>query len=149
MLNNKFVLVLLILLAIWRLGVALFEEKKKIAVFMLFAAVIYLMNTFLGGQSEVNRIFADQPEGLTWLSCVVMPMTLAYCLEWMNAASAGKVTHKLRRICEIAILLVAGQWFNEKGGFYIALMLLVTAAVILVRKGYDYVITSGRFKKRV
>jgi len=148
-LNNKYVLVLLILLAAWRLGVALFGEKKKIAVFVLFTAVIYLMNTFLGGQSEVNRIFAEQPEGLTWLSCVVMPMTLAHCLEWMNAASAGKVPHKLRRICEIAILLVAGQWFDEKGGFYIALMLLLTIAVVVVRKGYDYVVTSGSFKKRV
>ena len=149
MLNNKFVLVLLVLLATWRLGVALFEEKKKIAVFVAFTAVIYLMNTILGGQSEVNGIFAEEPAGLTWLSCVVMPMVLAHCLEWMKAASAGKITHKLRRICEAVVLLVAGQFFDEKGGFYIALMFFLTVAVIFVRKGYDYVITSGSFKKRV
>lgn len=149
MINNKFVLILLILLAAWRLGMALYEEKKKRVVFVLFVAVIYLLNAFLGGQSEVNSIFTDQPSGLTWLSCVVMPMVLAHCLEWMKAASAGKVLRKLRRICEMVVLLVAGQMLDEKGGFYIALMLFLTIAVILVRKGYDYVITSGSFKKRV
>ena len=149
MINNKFVLILLILLAAWRLGMALYEEKKKRIVFVLFVAGIYLMNSFLGGQSEVNQIFADQPHGLTWLSCVVMPLVLAHCLEWMRAASAGKVSHKLRRICEAVILLVAGQLLNDKGGFYIALMWLLAIAVILVRKGYDYVVTSGCFKKRV
>ena len=149
MINNKFVLILLILLAAWRLGMALYEEKKKRVVFVLFVAVIYLLNTFLGGQSEVNDIFAGEPHGLTWLSCVVMPLVLAHCLEWMKAASAGKISHKPRRICEAVILLVAGQMLDEKGGFYIVLMLLLTIAVILVRKGYDYVITSGSFKKRV
>jgi len=147
--NNKFVLILLILLAAWRLGMALYEEKKKRVVFVLFVAVIYLMNAFLGGQSEVNSILVDEPHGLTWLNCVVMPLVLAHCLEWMKAASAGKISHKLRRICEAVILLVAGQMLNEKGGFYIALMWLLTIAVILVRKGYDYVVTSGSFKKRV
>ena len=149
MINNKFLLILLILLATWRLGMALYQEKKKRVAFVLFVAVIYLMNTFLGGQSEVNRIFADQPHGLTWLSCVVMPLVLAHCLEWMRAVSAGKVSHKVRRICEAVILLVAGQLLNEKGGFYIALMWLLTVAVILVRKGYDYGIKTCRFKKRV
>ena len=149
MINNKFVLILLILLAAWRLGMALYEEKKKRVVFVLFVAAIYLMNAFWGGQSEVNHIFADQPHGLTWLNCVVMPMVLAHCLEWMRAVLAGKVSHKLRRVCEAVILLVAGQLLNEKGGFYIALMWLLTIAVILVRKGYDYVVTSGSFKKRV
>ena len=149
MINNKFLLILLILLATWRLGMPLYEEKKKRVVFVLFAAAIYLMNACLGGQSEVNQIFAEQPHGLTWLSCVVMPMTLAHCLEWMKAVRAGKVSHKLRRICEAVVLLAAGQWLNEKGGFYIALMWFLTAAVILVRKGYDYGVTSGSFKKRI
>lgn len=149
MINNKFVLVLLILLAMWNLGMALYEDKKKIAVFVAFTAAIYLMNAFLGGQSKVNGIFADEIDGLTWLSHVVMPMVLAQCLEWMKGASVGKISHKLRKICVAVGLLVAGQFLNEKGGFYIALMWLLTVAVILVRKGYDYVITSGRFKKRV
>ena len=149
MINNKFLLILLVLLATWRLGMALYEEKKKRVVFVLFVVAIYLMNAFLGGQSEVNQIFAEQSHELTWLSCVVMPMVLAQCLEWMKAVQLGNVSHKLRRICEAVILLVAGQCLNEKGGFYIALMWLLTVAVILVRKGYDYVITSGSFKKRV
>ena len=149
MINNKFLLILFVLLATWRLGMALYEEKKRRVVFVLFVAAIYLMNVFLGGQSEVNQIFAEQPNGLTWLSCVVMPMVLAHCLEWMKAVQAGKVSHKLRRICEAVILLVAGQCLNEKGGFYIALMWFLTVMVILVRKGYDYVITTGCFKKRV
>ena len=149
MINNKFLLILLVLLTTWRLGMALYEEKKKRVVFVLFVAAIYLMNVFFGGQSEVNQIFAEQPHELTWLSCVVMPMVLAHCLEWMKAVQVGKVSHKLRRICEAVILLVAGQCLNEKGGFYIALMWLLTVAVILVRKGYNYVITTGCFKKRV
>lgn len=149
MINNKFFLILLILLTTWRLGMALYAEKKKRVVFVLFVAAIYLMNVFFGGQSEVNQIFAEQPHELTWLSCVVMPMVLAHCLEWMKAVQVGKVSHKLRRICEAVILLVAGQCLNEKGGFYIALMWLLTVAVILVRKGYNYVITTGCFKKRV
>ena len=149
MINNKFLLILLVLLATWRLGMALYEEKKRRVVFVLFVAAIYLMNVFFGGQSEVNQIFAEQPNGLTWLSCVVMPMVLAHCLEWMKAVQAGKVSHKLRRICEAVILLIAGQLLDKKGGFYIALMWLLTVAVILVRKGYDYVITTGSFKKRV
>lgn len=149
MINNKFVLVLLILLAMWNLGMALYEDKKKIAVFVAFTTVIYLMNAVLGGQSEVNGIFADQIDGLTWLSHVVMPMVLAQCLSLMKGVSAGKVMHKVRRMMEAVVLLAAGQFLNEKGGFYIALMWLLTVAVILVRKGYDYVITSGRFKKRI
>ena len=149
MINNKVVLVLLILLAMWNLGMALYEDKKKIAVFVAFTAVIYLMNAFLGSQSEVNGFFADEIDGLTWLSHVVMPMVLSQCLSLMKGVSAGKVTHKGRRILEASVLLVAGQFFDEKGGFYIALMWLLTVAVILVRKGYDYVITSGSFKKRV
>ena len=142
-------MILLVLLTTWRLGMALYEEKKKRVVFVLFVAAIYLMNVFFGGQSEVNQIFEEQPHELTWLSCVVMPMVLAHCLEWMKAVQVGKVSHKLRRICEAVILLVAGQCLNEKGGFYIALMWLLTVAVILVRKGYNYVITTGCFKKRV
>ena len=78
-----------------------------------------------------------------------MPMVLSQCLSLMKGAAAGKVTHKVRRIVEAAVLLLAGQFLNEKGGFYIALMWFLTMAVILVRKGYDYVITSGSFKKRV
>ena len=149
MINNKFVLVLLILLAMWNLGMALYEDKKKIAVFVAFVVAIYLMNAFLGGQSEVNGFWVDEIDGLTWLSHAVMPMVLSQCLSLMKGVSAGKVTHKVRRIAEAAVLLVAGQFLNEKGGFYIALMWLLTVAVILVRKGYDYVITSGRFKKRI
>ena len=149
MINNKFVLVLLIVLAMWNLGMALYEDKKKIVVFVAFAAAIYLMNAFLGGQSEVNGFFADEIDGLTWLSHVVMPMVLSQCLSLMKGVTAGKVTHKVRRTVEAAILLLTGQFLNEKGGFYIALMWFLTMAVILVRKGYDYVITSGSFKKRV
>ena len=149
MINNKILLILLIFFATWRLGMTLYEENKKRVVFVLFVAVIYLMNAFLGEQSEVNQIFAEQPHGLTWLCSVVMPMVLAHCLEWMKAVRVGKVSHKLLRICEAVVLLVAGQLLNKKGGFYIILMWVLTVAVILVRKGYDYVIKTGSFKKRV
>ena len=48
MINNKFVLVLLIVLAMWNLGMALYEDKKKIAVFVAFAAAISFDNDCAG-----------------------------------------------------------------------------------------------------
>ena len=62
MINNKFFLILLVLLTTYRLGMALYEEKKKRVVFVLFVAAIYLMNTFLGGQSEVWQFSCRKKE---------------------------------------------------------------------------------------
>lgn len=151
MLNNKVVLVLCILLALWRLGMALYgdDEKKKIPVFVLFATGIYLLNGCVGRTSEVNDFFADRPLGLTWLSCVVMPVVLAECLLWMKEVSAGKVSHKLFKLVKAVLLIAAGGVLNDKGVFYITLMWLLAAAVICFRKGYAYVITAGGFKKRI
>lgn len=128
---------------------ALYKENEKRVVFVLFAAVIYLLNAFLGGRSEVNDFFADRPDGLAWLNWVVMPMVLSDCIDWMKEMSDGKVLHKLRKIIRTVLFIVAAQLLNEKGAFYIALMWLLSITVMIVRKGYAYVITSGSFKKRV
>ncbi|MBQ8279998.1 MAG: hypothetical protein IJZ23_09185 [Roseburia sp.] len=134
---------------IWRLGSALFDEEEKVAEFELFVIGIYWMTAFLEGQSVVTGIFLNSWNGLTWLSCFVMPVVLANCLEWMKQAEAGKMQGMIKKIGMAVIMLLAGQLTNEKGGFYVALMLFLAIAVIIVRKGYDYGITSGRFKKRV
>ncbi len=149
MLNNKISLILCILLAMWNLGMSLYKEKEKRVAFVLFAAVIYLLNAFLGGKSEVNDFFADRPDGLTWLSWVVMPLVFSDCIDWMKEVTAGNVSHKLRKIVRTVLFILIAQFFDEKGAFYIALMWGLSITVILVRKGYAYVVTSGSFKKRV
>lgn len=128
---------------------SLYKEKEKRVAFVLFAAAIFLLNAFLGGKSEVNDFFADRPAGLTWLSWVVIPMVFADCLDWMKEAVAGKVLHKLQKIIRVILFMAAAQFLDEKGAFYIALMWILSIAVVIVRKGYAYVITSGSFKKRV
>ena len=73
-----------------------------------------------------------------------MPLTFCMILEWLKR---GKT--KITDVVIAILLVIAGQYCDTKGGFYIALMLLLAVLVKLVRKGYAYVTTSGRFKKRI
>lgn len=138
-------------MVLWRVGRQLFKEEKQIMQFETIAIIIYWMTTYLEGQSVVTGIFLNSWNGLTLLSCCIMPMTFSVSVAWIKEATeeTGKLLHKMEKICMAVILLLAGQLTNDKGGFYIALMLLLTLAVIIARKGYDYGIASGRFKKRV
>lgn len=145
-----FCLLLFFYMVLWKVGTGLFEKEEQIISFVAIVTGIYGMTTYLEGQSVVTGIFLNSWNGLTLLSCVVMPAAFAACLEVMNEAiNEGKIEHRIEKICMAVVLLLAGQLTNARGGFYIALMLIVTLAVIIVRKGYDYVVTSGRFKKRV
>lgn len=137
-------------MVLWRVGTVFFEKEEQISSFVAVVTVIYAMTTYLEGQSVVTGIFLNSWNGMTQLSCMVMPAALAACLEVINeVVNEGRIEHKIEKICMTVILLLAGQLTNAKGGFSIALMLMVSLAVIIVRKGYDYVVTSGRFKKRV
>lgn len=138
-------------MVLWRVGMQLFKTDKQIMGFEIIAIIIYWMTTYLEGQSVVTGIFLNSWNGLTLLSCCIMPVTFSVCMAWIREATegTGKLEHKVQKICMAVTLLLAGQVTNDKGGFYIALMLFLMAAVIIARKGYDYVITSGRFKKRV
>ena len=54
---------------------------------------------------------------------------------------------RLEKLYRMVMPVFAGQLTNEKGGFYILLMLGITLTIISVRKGWHYGITTGRFKK--
>lgn len=137
-------------MGIWCTGKHLLENEEKVLLFTFIVSGIYWMMTYVEGKSLVTGIFLNSWNGLTLLSCVVMPVAFGYCVKWMNEIHEGNSTSVLiEKIFRIVVLLLAGQLTNAKGGFYIGLMLFVTLAVISVRKGYDYVVTSGRFKKRV
>lgn len=138
-------------MVLWKIGKQLLKKEEQIIRFVLIAILIYWMTTYLEGQSVVTGIFLNSWNGLTLLSCCIMPAAFSTCLAWMQEAAdgSGKIARKIEKICMAVTLLLAGQLTNDKGGFYAALMLFLTAAVVIVRKGYDHGITSGRFKKRV
>ena len=135
--------------AIWRIGNQLIKKKENLVFFVGIVTAIYWMTTYLTGQSVLTGIFLNSWNGLTLLSCCIMPIAFGELAEWMAESEKGKIGYKIEKICTAAVLLLAGQLTDEKGGFYIGLMLLISTAVMIVRKGDDYGITSGRFKKRV
>jgi len=144
-----FILIIVFFAGLWRLGNVLLKDDRQVAGFVAFATVIFWMTTYLQDQSVITGIFLNSWNGLTWLSCFVMPVALANCLEFMNQAMEGNADRILYKAVMAVVLVLAAQLTDSKGGFYVVLMLFLTVAVILVRKGYDYGITSSRFKKRV
>ena len=134
---------------IWRLGSVLLKQNDQISWFMFVVTVIFWMTTYLEGQSVVTGIFLNSWNGLTWLSCFIMPMAFSSSIEVMNQAVQGKIENKWYRIIMAVVLILAAQLTNSKGGFYVLLMWCLTVIVVLVRKGYDYGIAFGCFKKRV
>ena len=49
----------------------------------------------------------------------------------------------------LLVPLITAATYGERISPFLVTMLFVAVAVIIVRKGYDYVVTSGSFKKRV
>ena len=131
-------------LVLYRLGRCFYEQKKDALIFVGFTTLLYVLCALRGGREAITGIFTNGSEGLTILSCILMPLTFCMILEWMKR---GKT--KITDIVIAILLVIAGQYCDAKGGFYIALMLLLAVAVKLVRKGYAYVTSSGRFKKRI
>lgn len=136
-------------MGIWRVGNQLVKNKKGCISFIWIVTVIYWMTTYLQDQSVVTGIFLNSWNGMTLLSCVIMPIAFGEFFKWIEETAVGKIVYKTEKIVVAILLLLAGQLTDEKGGFYIGLMLIISIAVVIVRKGYDYGITSGRFKKRV
>ncbi len=135
----------------WRIGRQLFSEEKNIVRFELAVIAIYWMTTYLEGQSMVTGIFLNSWNGITLLSCVLLPIIWGNCIEWFKNAQKETMTvwHKIEKICMAFVSLLAAQLTYDKGGFYVILMLALCVVVMIVGKGYEYGITSGRFKKRI
>ena len=144
-------LLLFFFLGYWRLGKRLFQNEGQIVGFELFVIAIYWMTTYQQEKSVLTGIFLNSWNGMTLLSCAILPITFGSCAAIMREAEAGikMVEHKLEKICMAAVLVLAGQLTYYRGGLYVLLMFFLSAAVIIVRKGYDYVVTSGCFKKRI
>lgn len=140
----SFLVIPVFFLTLWRLGKSLFAEKKEAVVFVVFATALYLMCAFREGREAATGIFLNSKEGLTILSCVVMPLAFCMILQWLK-----KVESRIEMCVMSAAVVFAGQFCDDKGGFYILLMLLLGVTVKLVRKGYAYVVASGGFKKRI
>ena len=138
-------------MALWKLGTQFFAKTDHIESFMWIAAGLYLMTTYLEGQSVVTGIFLNSWNGLTLLSCCVMPAILSCCIAWIKGVfeKQKNMPDKLEVIYRMVILVLAGQLTNEKGSFYIILMFGIMLAVIIAGKGYRYGVTTGRFKKCV
>lgn len=138
-------------MVLWCLGTQFFKMPEHIEDFVWIAAAFYWMTIYLEGQSVVTGIFRNSWNGLTLLSCCVMPAALSICLCMLRGeAEVRSSALKMPEIIYRMVMLVfAGQLTNEKGGFYILLMLGITLTIIIVRKGYRYGIATGRFKKCV
>lgn len=129
---------------IWRLGKELLKEEKQVIRFELFVTSIYWMSTYVEGRTLVMGVFLNSWNGLTLLSCVVMPLAFSMILQWLKEG-----TGRAEKMFFAVVLPLAGQLTNDKGGFYIVLMLVSGTAVKAVRRGYAYVAASGGFKKRI
>lgn len=142
-------LLLLFFSAMWRVGSTLFEKEEQRVWFELITILLYWMTTYAGGRSIVMGVFLNCWNGLTLLSCILLPLAFSFCLSWMKRAEAGLkiMPAKLEKLLFAVVLVLAGQLAYSKGGFYIGLMLFLCIAVILVKGGYAHGITSGRFKK--
>lgn len=136
---------------IWHVGKQLLGKTEYVKAFVLITVGIYWMTTYRMDQSVVTGIFLNSWNGLTWLSCFVMPAAFTFCISRTEKSDMAELlTMSLpEAFFQAVILLLAGQLTNEKGGFYIALMFALTLFVIVGRKGYQYVITSCRFEKRI
>lgn len=146
-----FFLLLLFFAGLWRLGGQLFDKEEHIAVFIGIAAAIYWMTTWIEDQSMVTGIFINCWNGITLLSCVILPIVLAVCLEWLDRPEKeGKLLWDgLKKAGMSCVLILAGQLAYAKGGFYVLLMIFLSLAAAVVRKGYEYGVSTGHLKKRI
>lgn len=126
-------------MGLWKLGTKFLKDTEQIMTFVGLACIIYWMTTYLEGQSVVTGIFLNSWNGLTILSCFVMPVVISSLLQWLelgerrNEAAIGK----LESFYRVIIFILAGQLTNEKGGFYILLMLTAVLFSFIFLKKED------------
>lgn len=144
-------LLLFFFLGLWRMGKGFFTEKLHRIWFELIAVLFYWMPVFMQGRSLVMGIFLNSWNGLTLLSCVILPLMFSCCLAWMKEAERGirKIPAKAEKLFTAVVLVFAGQLADSRGGFFVLWMLLLSLAVIFGKGGVSYGVASGRFKKRI
>jgi hypothetical protein len=141
---ESFILLLLFFAGMWRLGKCFFEGEAERIGFFLVVTVLYWMTAWMDGRAEATGIFLNSRNGLTVLSCLVFPITLAAGLEWLKADG-----RHVRRLIGAVGLVLSGQLCYRNGGLYVLLMLFLFLAVDLVRRGYRHGRASGFFKKHL
>ena len=144
-------LLLFFFLSMWQLASVFFENKEGRTGFVLFATVLYWMTTWQAKSALVTGIFLNSWHGLTLLSCVILPVALSYILDWMKQDENGikKMEAKMEKIYTAVVLLLAGQLTYDRGGFYVACMLILAVMAVIAKGGYEHGVASGRFKKRI
>lgn len=145
------ILLIFFFLTIWRVSGSLVEQEEQRVWFEVVAIILYWMTAFDKERALVTGIFLNCWNGLTILSCIILPLAFSLMVKWMQQAEHGikNIPAKFEKSVLTIMLILAAQLINNKGGFYILLMLFLTIAVIIVKGGYTYVIKTGRFKKRI
>ena len=143
------VLISFFFLVIWRIACTLFEQEEQQIGFEMVVIILYWMTTYMKNRTLVTGIFLNSWNGLTMLSCIILPLAFSVMMKWLQQAEQGikQIPAKVEKCVLIAILFFAAQLTNSKGGFYIVLMLFLSVAVMIVKGGYAYGIKTGRFKK--
>ena len=136
-------------LTVWRMSGILLEQEKQRIGFEVVITAIYWMTTYMKKQGLVTGIFLNSWNGLTILSSIILPLAFAMVVKWIQEAEKN-----IKKIlingdnCVLAMGLIgASQLTNNKGAFYVILMLFLGIAVTIVKGGYAYGIKTGRFKK--
>lgn len=134
---------------VWRMSGILLEQEEQRIWFEVVMIAIYWMTTYMKKQGLVTGIFLNSWNGLTVLSCIILPLAFTMLIKWIQQAEYGikSIPAKLEKCVLTIMLIFAAQLTNNNGGFYIFLMLFLAIAVVVVKGGYAYGIKTGRFKK--
>ena len=144
--------VLPVFLQIWfltvycRIGNLLFEDEKKISIFIVLALVLHTVPLYIQNQALAAGIFQNPWNGQTLLGCCVLPMIFGTCYAIAQKAECDwkpKFAEILREMIIIAVLIFSAQLVYVKGIYYSVIQLVIMIAVILLRKGYRRYGTSS------
>lgn len=138
-------------LVMWRMACGLFKKEEQRVWFEIVTTAIYWMTVCVKDHTLLTGIFVNSWNGLTVLSCIILPLALSMIIKWMQQAENGMncITARLEKCVLAMALVLAGQLTHSKGGFYVMLMLFLCAAVMIVRGGDTYGIKARSFKKRI
>lgn len=144
-------LLLLFFAAMHRLACVLLEKEEQRQKFELILLLIYWMLAVSGRNSLVTGVFLNCWNGLTLLSVVLIPLAWSYIIEWLKEDRKGirKIDSIAEKLGTMLAFILAGQLTYDRGGLYMVCMFALYAAVILVKGGYEYGVTSGRIKKHL
>ena len=143
------VLLIVFFVSVWRMSSTLFEKEKDRIWFACIVPILYWMTVYMKSRTLITGIFLNSWNGLTLLSCIIVPLMFSMMMKIMQQVENGlkNISSKLEICVMVMVATIAAQLTNNKGAFYIMLMLLLFIGVILVKGGYAYGIKTGRFKK--